>query len=62
MEMKKKDRSLPFRQNFLAGIALVFLARFLSTHTGIEWLLYAGVILGGAICIVDVFKALNRMD
>jgi hypothetical protein len=58
----KKHRSLPFRRNFLAGIALVLAGRILSTQTGIEWFLYSGVILGGALCVADVFKALNRMD
>jgi hypothetical protein len=59
---EKKERPLPFRRNFLAGILLVFLAKFVSAQVGIDWILYAGVVIGGAICVFDVFKALKRME
>jgi len=59
---EKKERPLPFRRNFIVGILLVFLAKFLSGQFGMDWILYAGVIVGGAICIFDVFKALKQLD
>jgi|GEM_PF-6917656 len=58
----KKEKPLPFRRNFVIGIALVFFAKFLSAQLGIDWILYVGVILGSGLCIIDVFKALKRMD
>ena len=58
----KKERPLPFRRNFLVGILLVFLAKFFSGQFDADWILYAGVVIGGVICIFDVFKALKRLD
>lgn len=57
----KKERPLPFRRNFMLGIAAMFLAKFLSTTLSMEWILYVGGAIGLTICIVDVFKALKNM-
>lgn len=59
--MVKKPRSLPFRRDFLIGILLVFLAKFFAGKFGEPWILYAGVVLGGGLCVVDIFRALKQM-
>lgn len=60
--VKKNERPLPFRPGFLLGILIVFAAKFLSTHFDAPWVLYVGAVIGGALCIVDVFRALTRMN
>ncbi len=57
--MNGKDRKvrLPFNKGFIGGILIVVAARALET----DWLLYCGIVVGGALCVRAVFRALKDM-
>lgn len=60
--VKKKPRPLPFRMGFILGILLVFIAKLFAGRFDEPWILYVGVVLGGGLCVIDIFRALKQMD
>ena len=61
VEREQRKARLPFDKWFVAGILIVVLAREVSSAMNAEWILYGGLIVGGALCLRAVFRALKDM-
>jgi hypothetical protein len=58
---EKQKTRLPFDKGFIGGILIVMAAREVARAIEATWILYAGLIVGGVLCIRAVFRALKSM-
>jgi hypothetical protein len=52
---------LPFNWGFVGGILIVVLAREVAQALDVDWLLYVGLAVGGALCVRAVLLALRDL-
>lgn len=58
---ERQKTRLPWSWAFWIGIAIVYASREISIALDARWVLYVGLIVGGGLCIREVFRALRDM-